>query len=68
MKKAGYIPVMIFGFALMSILSFVYWKDLSEQVVTASSNVNGRELPIYNVQTDKPQISLSFDAAWGDVR
>lgn len=66
MKKAGYIPVMIFGFALMSILSFVYWKDLSEQVVTASSNVNGRELPIYNVQTDKPQISLSFDAAWGN--
>lgn len=34
--------------------------------LTASSTVNGRELPIYCVQTDKPQIALSFDAAWGN--
>lgn len=32
--------------------------------LTASSTVNGRELPIYCVQTDKPQIALTFDAAW----
>lgn len=34
--------------------------------VTASSSVGGRELPIYSVETDKKQIALSFDAAWGN--
>ena len=33
--------------------------------MTVSSTVNGRELPIYCVETDKKQIALSFDAAWG---
>ena len=34
--------------------------------ISVSSNVNGRDLPIYCVRTDKPQIALSFDAAWGN--
>ena len=34
--------------------------------VTVSSNVNGRELPIYCVDTDKKKVALSFDAAWGN--
>ena len=33
---------------------------------TVSNSVGGRELPIYCVETDKPQISLTFDAAWGN--
>jgi len=33
---------------------------------TVSNSVNGRELPIYCVATDKPQIALTFDAAWGN--
>lgn len=33
--------------------------------ITVSSTVNGRELPIYCVETDKKQIALSFDAACG---
>lgn len=36
-------------------------------VVSVSSSVNGRDLPIYCVKTDKPQIALTFDAAWGDA-
>jgi polysaccharide deacetylase family sporulation protein PdaB len=36
------------------------------QALSVSSTVNGRDLPIYCVQTDKPQIALSFDAAWGN--
>lgn len=28
--------------------------------------VKGRNLPIYCVQTEKPQVALSFDAAWGN--
>ena len=34
--------------------------------VTVSNSVGGRELPIYCVQTDKKQVALSFDAAWGN--
>ena len=33
---------------------------------TVSNSVGGRELPIYCVETDKPQIALTFDAAWGN--
>lgn len=33
---------------------------------TVSNSVGGRELPIYCVETAKPQIALSFDAAWGN--
>lgn len=40
-------------------------KVLPESI-TVSNTVNGRELPIYCVQTEKPQIALSFDAAWGN--
>ena len=34
--------------------------------VTTSSNVNGRELPIYCVETDEKKVALTFDAAWGN--
>lgn len=33
---------------------------------TASHLSGKRQLPIYCVQTDKPQVPLSFDAAWGN--
>lgn len=33
------------------------------QVVTVSSSVNGRELPIYSVETEEKKVALSFDAA-----
>ena len=32
-------------------------------IVKVSSNVNGKELPIYCVQTDEKKVALSFDAA-----
>ena len=35
------------------------------EVFTVSTSVDGRELPIYCVDTEKPQIALSFDAACG---
>lgn len=34
--------------------------------VTTNGNVSKRELPIYCVETQKPQVALSFDAAWGE--
>lgn len=36
------------------------------ETVTVTNSVNGRELPVYCVETDKPRIALSFDAAWGN--
>ncbi len=34
--------------------------------VTVSNNVNGKELPIYSVETDEKKVALTFDAAWGN--
>ena len=34
--------------------------------VTVSNSVNGKELPIYCVETKEPKIALTFDAAWGN--
>jgi len=42
--------------------SFQYVSHL----VTVSSNVNGRELPIYSVETTEKKVAISFDAAWGN--
>ncbi|MBQ8802536.1 MAG: polysaccharide deacetylase family protein [Tyzzerella sp.] len=36
------------------------------KVVTVSNTVNGKELPIYSVETDEKKVALSFDAAWGN--
>lgn len=47
--------------------TYYYEKNLFQtepDVLTASAST--RELPIYCVQTDKPQVALSFDAAWGN--
>ena len=36
------------------------------KVATVSNTVNGRELPIYSVETEEKKVALSFDAAWGN--
>lgn len=35
-------------------------------VVSVSNTVNGKELPIYSVETEEKKVALSFDAAWGN--
>ena len=30
------------------------------------NTVNGKELPIYSVETEEKKVALSFAAAWGD--
>lgn len=65
MKKRYIIPLTMF-FSLMLILSISYNKRIANRVIATSSTVGSRELPIYCVQTDKPQIAISFDAAWGN--
>jgi Predicted xylanase/chitin deacetylase len=34
--------------------------------ITVSSSVNGQEIPIYCVKTDKKQVALTFEAAGGN--
>lgn len=34
--------------------------------VSVSNSVNGKELPIYCVETNEPKVALTFDAAWGN--
>lgn len=36
------------------------------ELLTVSSTVNGRELPVYCVDTQEKKVALSFDAAWGN--
>lgn len=48
-------------------LTYYYEKNLFKDgwdAITVSTAT--KELPIYCVQTDKPQVALSFDAAWGN--
>lgn len=38
----------------------------ASRAITVSNTVNGRELPIYSVDTPDKKVALSFDAAWGN--
>ena len=33
---------------------------------TVSSNVNGKEMPIFSVETKEKKVALTFEAAWGN--
>lgn len=39
-----------------------FWRG----AISVTNSVNGRELPIYRVGSDKPGVALTFDAAWGN--
>ena len=41
-------------------------KKLWPDEISTGSRVGKRDLPIYCVETEEPQIALSFDAAWGN--
>lgn len=40
--------------------------DFLSQNVSVSNSVNGKELPVYCVETSEKKIALTFDAAWGN--
>ncbi len=52
--------------ALMTIVAISSITAVARNTVTVSNSVNGKELPIYCVETEKKQVALSFDAAWGN--
>ena len=51
---------------LMLMIAMVGSYKYISGYVSISNNVNGRELPIYSVETDEKKVALSFDAAWGN--
>ena len=42
--------------------AFIFFRQGSP----SSAVIENRKLPIYCVSTEKPQVSISFDAAWGN--
>ena len=42
--------------------AFIFFRQGS----SSSAIIENRKLPIYCVSTEKPQVSISFDAAWGN--
>ena len=63
-KSIFKIPFFVFAILLIVACSVKYMSGF----ITVSSTVNGRELPIYSVETDEKKVALSFDAAWADCK
>ncbi len=57
---------LVWKVGLLLIILFVGLKFGISRTVTVSNTVNGKELPIYSVETDDKKVALSFDAAWGN--
>ena len=53
--------IFLLAFAGLLVFSAV---SILPDIISVSNTVGGKELPIYCVETEKPQISISFDAAW----
>ena len=67
MKKPKSISVILFPAVLIGILAFLIVFQKQHNFISVSSTVNGRELPVYCVQTSEKKIAISFDAAWGNA-
>ena len=50
---------------ILAAAAIFYVVNYPAAVSTAATS---RQLPIYCVQRDQKMLSISFDAAWGDVR
>lgn len=56
----------VFLCACFFLLFAALFTYIPKAVDTISNTISEKKLPIYCVKTDKPQIALSFDAAWGN--
>lgn len=45
-----------------------FFTYIPKAVDTIGNMISEKRLPVYCVKTDKPQVALSFDAAWGNER
>ena len=59
--------VIKYALLLLGVIAFVKCiTTFMPEAILVSSTINGRQLPIYCVETDEKKIALSFDAAWGN--
>ena len=54
----------IYALAMLAVLRGVLVTAKAN--ISVSNSVNGKELPIYCVETAEPKVALTFDAAWGN--
>lgn len=66
MKKKKPLSIFLFPLTVFGILAATLYVQSKTNFISVSNTVNGRELPIYCVQTDEPKVAISFDAAWGN--
>ena len=59
MKKKYIISFSLIGLIIISLLTI-------PNAVSTASSATTKKLPIYCVETDKKQVAISFDAAWGN--
>lgn len=64
MKPSIFRNIGISALCLLLILFGFY--AFQGETSTASYTIHNKKLPIYCVKTDKPRVSISFDAAWGN--
>ena len=55
-----------FKICLLAIIVIAGVSFGMSQSISVSNTVNGKELPIYSVETNEKKVALSFDAAWGN--
>lgn len=65
MKKTS-LFLFTLAFSMMLVLSINYNKRVSERILPVINSTILNQLPIYCVQTEEPNIALTFDAAWGN--
>ena len=51
--------------ASIMLTGLAVWHFAAPSAITATAD-GSRKIPIYCVDTDKPRVSISFDAAWGN--
>ncbi len=62
--RKKFLLLSLMGLFLLGALAYTL-PPAAKQVFSAVESAAERKLPIYCVQTEKPQIAITFDAAWG---
>ena len=65
MKEKKHLSILLPA-TVIYILAVTIYFQMTNGTISVSNTVNGKELPIYCVDTQEPKISISFDAAWGN--
>ena len=62
MKEKKHLSILLPATVICIIAVTIYFQ-MTNGTISVSNTVNGKELPIYCVDTQEPKISISFDAA-----